>query len=90
MYSIQHNIQLLEYNNTLTEKNVTETLMIDGSVIIYDNLVPLIDKNLVIKLIKMIYGTNPFKKHQLLVLIENLTGLICLSDEQFYNCSLLL
>ena len=39
MYSIQHNIQLLEYNNTLTEKNVTETLMIDGSVIILINFI---------------------------------------------------
>lgn len=39
MYSIENNIQLLEYNNTLTEKNVTENLMIDNSVIILINFI---------------------------------------------------
>ena len=39
MYSIENNTQLLEYNNTLTEKNITEKLMIDNSVIILINFI---------------------------------------------------
>lgn len=56
MYSIQHNVQLLEYNNTLTEKNITETLMIDGSVII---------------LINFIANTNIFPKEKSILNLTN-------------------
>ena len=56
MYSIKNNIQLLEYNNTLTEKNVTETLMIDNSVII---------------LINFIANTNIFPKEKTILNLTN-------------------